>query len=355
LSAARIRMRIAAIAVAAGLCWLGAAVPASATVTLRATGAATSVRGVSTLEAIACPTAKGCVAVGSSTNFTNGRSAGINAATGSVRVWPGSLAGVVPTAIACPGKSTCLATANRAVASVKVSGAAMRVTATIPLPSVGIIALGSIACAGSKVCYAVGFEGTEAASKALLVEISAAGKILAKVTGSGTGYGAIACPSATTCLVAEHTKTAELIVPLKNGRLGAGRKLSAHTYVDSISCYAAKLCYALGGVLTSVTDRTDELIPLNPKTGQPGKPVNLGAVNGDGFSCYSATQCVVVGFTGLGQKAVAASVVVTKGKRGPVRHYASYLPFDAVACATAKLCYAVGPGLAPSGAAVVRL
>ncbi len=351
--AARIRMSIAALAVTAGLCALGAAVPASATVTSQAGGAA-SAPGVANLYAVACPTATACVAVGVSAVSDNGKSVAINAATGTVKVWSGGLANLIPEALACPTTTTCLATIDDTFASVKVSGAAMKVTAKIPLPSAGIIAINAIACAGAKACYAVGWEGTEAASTALIVKLSASGKVLAKVKGTGTGGSAIACTSSTTCLVTEHTKTAELVAPLTNGKLGAGHKLAAGTFIESINCYAAKLCYALGGKLTG-TDRTDELITLNPKTGQPGKTVSLGGVNGDGLACYSATQCIVVGFTGSGATAVPAAVVVTKGKVGPVQHYSSARSFSSVACATAKRCYAVGEGPTSSAAAVVKV
>jgi hypothetical protein len=352
----RNQIRVAALGAVAGLCVLGTATATSATASASSrsggevaaglsAGGEVNVPGFSTLDAIACPTAKACVAVGTKTNTFDGRSVVINAATGGVKAWTGSLANVDPNAIACPGKTTCVATADDAIESVKVSNGAMKVTGKIPLPSDGIVALNAIGCAGSKDCYAVGFEGSEAASNALLVKLSAAGKILSKAKGTPTGYGAIGCPSTTTCLVARHTKTAELIEPLTNGRFGSGHKLPADTYVQSISCYAGKLCYAMSGRVSGDTERTDELIPLNPKTGKPGKVVSLGGLNGDGFTCYSATQCIVVGFTGTGSTAVTASVVVSKGKAGAVKHYKSLPdPFDAVGCATAKLCYAVGPG-----------
>jgi hypothetical protein len=38
-----------------------------------------------------------------------------------------------------------------------------------------------------------------------------------------------------------------------------------------------------------------------------------------------------------------------------ITHYAPDLPFDTDACATAKLCYAVGPGKTASTAVVVRI
>jgi hypothetical protein len=345
-------MRIAALAAAAGLCGLGAAMPAAASVTAPATAPVTApaagqatISGVSSLTAIACPTAKACVAVGLNDDDA-GVGVAINAATGAVKVWSGSLASVFPEGLACPSKTTCLAAATDKVASVKVSDGAMKLTATMKPPATGINAADAIACAGTKACYAVGFKGTEAASKALLVKLSAAGKIVKTTTTSGTGIGAIACPSRTTCLLAEHRTTGEFIVPLTNGKLGSSRKLPADTYVQELSCFSTKLCCALGGKTSSGGERTDKMIPLNAKTGKPGKAVSIGTVNGDGVACYSATQCVVVGFTGTGSSAVAASVVVTKGKAGSVTHYTSLSePFAAVACATSKRCY----GVAPSG------
>jgi hypothetical protein len=347
-----IRMRIAALAVAAGLCGLGAAVPATASVAPPA-GGETTVSGVSSLSGITCPTATACVAVGANSDTNTGKGVAINAATGAAKAWSGGLAAVDPEAVACPGKTRCLAAGFDAIASVKVSGAAMKVTGRIALPKNGIVAVGAIGCAGSRACYAVGFEGTEAASKALLVKLSAAGKILKTTTAGGTGFAAIACPSSTTCFIAEHTKTAELIVPLTNGRLGSGHKLPSGTYVQDMSCYGGKLCYALAGKVRGAQARTDEMIPVNARTGRPGKAVSLGTLNGDGLDCYSSAQCIVVGFTGTGSSAVAAWVVISKGKAGaPVHDSSLSEPFAAVGCATSKRCYGVAPESADTSTVV---
>jgi hypothetical protein len=345
-------MRIAVLAATAGLCGLAATVPAAASVTAAA-ASNTTVSGVSSLTAIACPTGSTCVAVGFNSNTSVGKGVVINAATGAAKLGSGGPANLYPESVACPTKTTCLAAADNRIASVKASNGAMKVTATLPAPKTGIVAEGAIACAGSKTCYAVGFEGTEAASKALLVKLSAAGKVLKKTTTSGTGFGAIACPSSKTCLVAEHTKTGELIVPLTSGRLGSGHKLPASTYVQEISCDAAKLCYALSGKVSGDTARTDEMIPLSPKTGKPGKAVSLHTVNGDGVDCYSSTQCIVVGYTGIGSSATTVSLKVTKGKAGPLTKYASVAePFAAVGCATSTRCYAVAPASATTSLVV---
>jgi hypothetical protein len=345
-------MRVAALAVAAGLCGLGASVPALASVAAPARGQ-TTVHGVSSLNAIACPTATACVALGSDSATDTGKGVAIDAATGAAKVGAGGLANVDPQGVACPGKTTCLAAGFDTIAAVRVSTGSARVTGTIARPKNGIVSVDAIGCAGSKACYAVGFEGTEAASKALLVKLSATGKILKTTTTGGTGFGAIACPSSTTCLVAEHTQTAELIIPLTNGHLGSGRRLPSHTYVQDMSCYGARLCYALAGKTSGDEVRTDEMIPVDARTGQPGRAVSLGGFNGDGVACYSSAQCIVVGFAGTGSSAVAASIVVSKGKAGAVvRHRSAPEPFAAVGCATSKRCYAVAPASADTSLVV---
>lgn len=124
--------------------------------------------------------------------------------------------------------------------------ATMKVTGKVKEPASGIVALGAIACAGSGACYAVGFEGTEVASSALLVKASAAGKILSTVKAIGTGVGAIACPSASTCLLVEHTKTVASVVTVTKGKAGAIKRYSSDLPFDTDACATANLCYAVG-------------------------------------------------------------------------------------------------------------
>jgi hypothetical protein len=300
-----------------------------------------TVSGLSSLSTIACPTARTCVATGQDQDG-NGKSAIINAVSGSAKAWSGKLTDNDLNAIACPGKTTCLAVADEAVATVKVSTGAMKVTAKLKPPASGIVALGTLACAGSKNCYAAGFQGTETHSQAIVVRLSAAGKVLSKGTVAGTGIGAIACPSSSRCLVSDHFASgSEQLRLLTGGKLGAAHTFPAHTYVQHIACYQASLCYALGGLSTAPVTKTDELFPVNPKTGAIGKVVKLGSLSGTGLACVSARRCVVVGFTGSGAAAKPAVVVVSSGKAGHAAGEPGTYLSD-VACATASLCYAVG-------------
>lgn len=335
---------VAAVAAAAIL-----AVPAAASAAQGPGATRTPVPGVSVLSGVTCPTAAACVSVGSD-NSLNGKSAVISAATGAVKVWSGDLASDPMNAVACAGAASCLAVADDAVASVGVSSGAMKVTATPKKPAGGIVALGAIACAGTAACYAVGFEGTQASSKATVVHLSPAGKLLATKQNSGTGIGAIACPSASLCLMGEHDASGEVIQSLDNGGFGTSHALPAGTYVQAISCYKASLCYALGG---SGNSAPDELFPLNPKTGTAGPTATVNGFNGASLTCINATTCLASGLTGTGATAKNAVVAVVKGKPGKPASYPGTFGLRDVACASASACYAVGSS--SSGAIVDKV
>jgi hypothetical protein len=339
--------------------WLAAAVAAVGVLTVPAAASAapgpsasvTSVPGVSSLNGVTCPTAKACVSVGLDNNFTGGKSAVITVATGAVKAWSGDLANDPMNAVACPSTTSCLAAADGAVASVAVSNGAMKVTAKPKKPVVGIVALGTIACAGTTACYAAGFEGNESASKAVVIRLSPAGKLLATEKSKGTSIAAIACPSASLCLLGEHFTSGESIVLLNNGAFGASHALPAGSYIEAMSCYKASLCYALGGNGSSTPD---EVFPLNPKTGAIGSSATISGFNGAAVSCLSASTCVVVGLTGTGSTAKAATVTVVNGKPGkPTIYPGSSLSFHGVACPSSSVCYAAGSS--SSGAIVDKV
>lgn len=339
----------AAIAVVATL-----ASVAAASVAARTSSSATPVAGVNSLNSIACPTEKTCVAVGID-NDQSGKSATIAAASGQAKAWSGTIKDDPMNAVACAGKNSCLAVADGVVATVGASSAAMKVTAVPKKPKTGILAVGQIACAGTKRCYAVGFEGTEGHSNALVLTLSPAGKLLSNKKDQGTGIGAIACPSSALCLMGDARTSGEVIQLLNSGKPGASHPLPAHTYDQSMSCYKAKLCYVLGGTSTGNTSETDELFPLNPKTGKIGSKATIKNFSGNDISCISATTCLVSGFTLPFSVSEPAIVAVVKGKAGkPVTYPTSNSGnFHAVACVGTSECYAVGSS--SSGAIVEKV
>ena len=344
-----IRSRLAAVVAALGVLTVPAVASAAASAApgpARITG---SVTGVNSLSSVKCPTAATCVAVGVDSNL-NGKSVIITAATGAAKAWSGKLTNDAMNAIACPSATTCLAVADDAVATVAVSTGAMKVTAKPTAPAGGIVAMDSLACPSATTCYAVGFEGTESNSKATVFALSAAGKLLSKRTSTGKGVGSIACPSSTLCLIGDNLPTGEVIQQLNNGHFGTSHKLPANTYVQSIACFQASLCYALGGNSTASPEVTDELFPLNPATGAPGSAITLSNFDGTGLTCSSATECRIVGF--ITPAFTPAVLNVTSGQPGtPASEPGSSL--SSIACATSALCYAVGLG--SSGAIVDKV
>jgi hypothetical protein len=330
--------RLAAITAAGLLITTTLASAAVAGVT-PAAGRSGVVSGVSSLNSITCPTARACAALGTDSDG-NGKSAIINAASGSVKVWSGKLVNTDLSAVACPSRTSCVAVSGDAVATLKVSTGALKITATLKPPPNGIVAMNYIGCTSGS-CYAVGFQGTERAGQAIVVHTSAAGKVLSRTVVTGTGLGPIACPSSNHCLVGDDVNKVEQIRVLNKGKLGQSHAVPAHTYIQSLACYQAKACWALGGLTTSPEVATNELFPVNPASGAIGHVVKLGKVSGDGLACPTARQCVVIGFIGTGASAKSVAVVVSSGKPGHPATLAGD-SVNGVACPTGSLCYSVG-------------
>jgi hypothetical protein len=337
--------RIMRLVAAAGVFTLTAVLTAAQANAAQVGGAhlAGPVSGLNVLDRVACPAGASCVSTGANSDL-DGKSAVITAATGAVKVWPGELATADPSALSCPPSvKSCLFVADDAVGTVAISTGAMKITATPSPPSGGIVALGALSC--PKTCYAVGFEGTESASSAVLLHLSVAGKILSSTKDTGSGSGAIACPTASLCFMTDYVKPTTSIQVVSNGHIGASHAFPADTYVEGMSCFGSSVCYAVGGNSTSSPELTNELFPLNPKTGAVGAKITIGGdfsgstYNG-GLTCISATTCLVAGYTDSSSEK-AALVTVTSGKpRSPVDYTGQYM--DGVACAKASECYGVG-------------
>ena len=307
------------------------------------------VSGVSVLESVACPSAKVCIAVGSDENL-DGKTVVITTSTGAAKARPGSFKFTPFNAVVCPSTTRCLAVADDAAATVKVPDGATKVTGRPKPPKNGIVALSALACPTKTNCYAVGFEGSEASGTGLLVHLSSTGTVLGETKSTASGLGPIACPSSTLCLLGVHAPTGEWIELLRSGSLGKKHALPNDTYVAAISCYKAKVCFALVG--DSSSGVTNELFTLNPKTGRIGKVVTFSGFSGSGLTCPSANRCLVVGNTGSGSSFRPAVDIVTNGKPAkPVNYPGTSL--DGIACATPRLCYAVG--VASSEAIVERI
>ena len=63
----------------------------------------------------------------------------------------------------------------------------------------------------------MGFEGTFGDSNAVLLHLSAAGKILSDTADTGTGSSAIACQTASLCFMSDYASPTESLQVVKKG------------------------------------------------------------------------------------------------------------------------------------------
>ena len=295
------------------------------------------------------------------------KNARLNPANGSVQVAAASSGVIGALQVACPDKTKCLAIGNagKSQAILAINTKTGVEQATAKLPTADQYNLFSISCPSAKYCWVDGSSaapGVQLPTWALLLKVSPAGKILQRtVNKSYYMYGPIACESSTICLAGRETNKIKFqSVTLVNGKFGRAYWYPANYLPFGAACYSGRLCYSIGTIETN-SPIDAEVIPLNPKTGAPGKALRLpftsstsvGVANS--IACYSATQCVATGAIGVGsganQGTEAAYVLITNGKVGKpvVASKALASVFSSVSCASAKECYAVGtyylPGL----------
>lgn len=334
MSKGTVRGGLTAVCMGAGLALAMSSLPVGASFT-----PAGPVTGTASLQAIACPTSARCIAVGTDGNG-NGKSAYVDTANGDGTAWSGDLADDSLFSVACATPTDCVAASTDQLARVTVASGAMAPTGKVTPPSTGIVSLDRIACPDPTECFAVGFIGPYEHSKGLVVRTNAVGAVLGNLQeASKSGFGAIACPTTTLCLLAAADLThPETIQLLSNGHLGAQSALPSTVYVQQLACYKNVACYGILGVRSKGEARTNLLYKLDPTTGAVTSKHVLGATfSADGIACGTATQCIVTGFEGSSP----SMIVVSNGVPGVARHLAGTSVSD-IACTDANACFAVG-------------
>ncbi len=263
-----------------------------------------------TLSAIACTSSTTCYAVGS-----NPGSEGIvvsvdNGTSGTIQIVYGtaSLNG-----IACPISTECYAiggNSNGDGVIVPIDNGVPGTAEIVPAASgnlLALIALSSIACSSSTVCYAVG----------------------TKITASSTSFNITG-----------------IIVPIDNGTVGAAQTVSAASGgLTGIACSSSTVCYAVGANSNGI----GIIVPIS--NGTPGTAETVSAVSGGltGIACSSSTTCYVIGTEVTNPNSLQVSITVesiimplTKGTLGTAKNVSSTGSLDSIICPGATTCYAVG-------------
>ncbi len=300
-------------------------------------GTVHAVAGTSDLDAVACPSATGCIAIGSGSSSggvvvplapdgTPGTpiaapasfllEVACGSATSCVAVGgsgigsvvtidsgtPGTLQTVTGTedlgAVACTSASTCLALGAVfpfAEVTVPIVNGTAGTYETLPGPAV---ALDGVACPSPTSCIAVGAEG----SSGVVVPLSPSGTPGAVQTVAGTSdLERVACPSVTSCVaVGADGPSGAVVVPLSaGGTPGTVQPVAGTHALAGVTCTSSS-CVAVGNVCTGGSclinsDFAGQVVPI-AADGTPGTPVTVAGTEFlTGAACTSATSCVAVG------------------------------------------------------------
>ena len=310
------------------------------------------------LSGVSCPSAAHCVAAGSYSvpsglttvshalveTFANG------AWSPQVGLDPAGATSATLSGMSCVGLSACSASGTAQAASGSeafVSRLAKGTwsTVTLALPAGATTdSLGSISCAVSNRCVAVGSTGQGVA----LMEVDVAGVWTATQasTLSGSRLASVSCASTTACVAVGSASFggSGLVEVLAGTTWTADTALPSPTELNSVSCPpTSTTCTAWGPgpVVETLTAGTWSLVttPGLPPGGSPG-PVG---------SCATATSCVAFESVGYGYSKMFAVLTGTSGTwtsaflPGP-----PYAGLVHMACSTA-ICVGVGTYYDASG------
>jgi hypothetical protein len=302
-----------------------------------------------TLNAVTCPTATSCVAVGQNAAGTEGIVVPIsNGIPGSTQLVSGTLD---LNGIACPDASDCVAVGRAAVSE----GVVVPITNGTPGNAgavSGATQLNGVACSTASDCFAVGQEDTSFPPPGVVLPVTngiPASPQLVSAQNLGLNLTGVACSSVTSCVaVGEDLTTSSsgegAVVPITSGTAG-GEGLAGGNALNSVACTATGNCIAVGN---------DQPMPLQPVgfivpiTG-PGMAQDIaGMPTLSGIACPGSDNCIAIG-GGLGN-AGEQILPITNGSPGQVIAASPGTPIlAAIACGDASSCVGVG------GSSVVSL
>jgi hypothetical protein len=238
-------------------------------------GAVVSPRG---LNAVSCPSASSCVAVGGSTVLSSSNP------TGGAAAWHAlSLGGVSLSQVSCPSAALCVAVGDdggRAIAAVSSNPTA----ATASWRVINIndsTSLQSITCPSASLCVATDVRGDVITTD----DPSGAWEAPATVFPSDTFPVFVSCPSTELCVATGRGGAATTSNP--TGGAGAWTFTPVAPALGPVSCPSSTLCVSVSGgnVITSTTPAAN-----------PGSAWRRAAIDGSStivsLSCPSLALCV---------------------------------------------------------------
>jgi hypothetical protein len=276
----------------------------------------------STLEGVSCPSSTLCLAAGIDNNTGKGFAQSWNGS--SWRAEP-ELAELEarPKGIACPTTSTCLTVGYRPTGGGYTSEATISVWGfygewlpvdelTVPLPSGATTSwLHEVACSSSTACTAVGDYQKDGATKTLAIRLTSSGMWAWSPTLQSTPNPAsnaqligVSCPTSSSCIAVGSKSSSETFIERWDGSSWTIQSTpspsgATWTSLSSVSCTSATACTAVGAFNSDSVPRSPLALRWNgsswtiQSTPTPGDSAGYAELNA--VSCASATACTAVG------------------------------------------------------------
>jgi Bacterial Ig-like domain (group 3) len=290
------------------------------------------------LNAVSCPAAGTCVAVGESST-AGGSSVLID--TLRADAWslatppdgPGPYMNVLE-GVSCPSTSFCVAVGYSEArggpqqALVETLSAGSWTVTPSPDNGAGNNELAGVSCSTTSACVAVGSYQSASTNKALVATLVGGSWQLAPAPDEGTGNNlltAVSCSSSTVCTaVGYYTGSGGVPRALIEDLTGGGWAASAGANegqganeLDSVSCPSASSCVAVGtynsapGVYQALVDTftAGTWTVVSPSPDAVGVKTNAFSA----VSCASSTSCFAVGHYSNGGKAVTLTARLADG------------------------------------------
>jgi hypothetical protein len=328
------------------------------------------------LDAVSCPSAAFCMAVGASLDASDSEGAPV-AETFNGQTWSLRHPVTVGSTTEFTGVSCLTATSCTVVGASTAGGGhgtplaehwdgkTWRVEATKPPAGGG--QLQSVSCPSASTCVATGLAETGAGGNQIagLAERWRSGGAGWTITttpqpAGGSLLSAVSCPSVSHCVAvgaAGYSQTTKLrdLVEIWDGThwtstgVPSPRGLAG---LSSVSCATTTSCVATGNVQTSslahptATSLVDSgstwTVHAVPQPAGSKAPAGL-----DGVACLSPTSCTAVGFATYGAQDIEGAVVEhwnghTWGNRTVSASRTIVSSFASVSCPSASVCYAAG-------------
>jgi hypothetical protein len=317
------------------------------------------------LAAVSCPSATGCVAVGSRRDQTG---AGVtlaeswNGTTWSVLTTPnppGSHNSAL-TGVSCTSATFCIAVGYSISSTGNVpldevwNGTRWSIQQTVALAHGG--QLNGVSCASASACVAVGYSFT-VGSRLALAEVwnGTAWGIRTTAPGPTTSdFTAVSCVSASACTaVGSYQHGNGAVQPLAEAWNGGSWSMQAFPNpqfgggLNGVSCTSASFCLAVGllnGRHKAIADAWDGTAW---SAVQVASAPNGSIDNLTGVSCTSAANCLAVGQYGtvdtvpMSEQWHGAGTAMTF-QQVPARHSNLAISLNGVSCPLASACTAVG-------------